>query len=162
MGSIEIAKTSVVAMIGVWMVLVAITNVFDYGTNFAFVQHVMSMDTTFGRPGVMWRAIGSTPLHHAAYITIIMWELVGGLLCLGGAVMLARAIGRTPREFDEAKTVAVAGLAVAVALWTVAFLIVGGEWFVMWQSAQWNGQQAAFRSSVMTLIALVWLAQRDS
>jgi predicted small integral membrane protein len=27
----------------------------------------------------------------------------------------------------------------------VAFLSVGAEWFLMWQSKLWNGQDAAFR-----------------
>jgi predicted small integral membrane protein len=38
-----------------------------------------------------------------------------------------------------------AGAAVAFALWFVGFMVVGGEWFLMWQSSTWNGQEAAFR-----------------
>ena len=30
-------------------------------------------------------------------------------------------------------------------MWFVGFVVVGGEWFLMWQSATWNGQEAAFR-----------------
>jgi len=29
--------------------------------------------------------------------------------------------------------------------WYFAFLTVGGEWFLMWQSRTWNGQEAALR-----------------
>jgi len=32
---------------------------------------------------------------------------------------------------------------------------VGGEWFLMWQSPNWNGQQAAFR--MFTVVGLVLL-----
>ena len=37
----------------------------------------------------------------------------------------------------------------------VAFLAVGGECFLMWQSKTWNGQDAAFR--MFTVISLVLL-----
>ena len=37
--------------------LVAIDNVIDYGTNFSFVEHVLSMDTTFTTNTLRWRAI---------------------------------------------------------------------------------------------------------
>jgi predicted small integral membrane protein len=30
-------------------------------------------------------------------------------------------------------------------LWLGAFLTIGGEWFLMWQSQTWNGQDAAFK-----------------
>jgi predicted small integral membrane protein len=41
--------------------------------------------------------------------------------------------------------VAIAGLTLGLLLWLVAFIAVGGEWFLMWQSAEWNGEEAAFR-----------------
>ncbi len=30
-------------------------------------------------------------------------------------------------------------------VWLTGFVVISGEWFQMWQSSQWNGQQAAFR-----------------
>lgn len=38
-----------------------------------------------------------------------------------------------------------AGLTLGFTLWFAGFMIVGAEWFQMWQSTTWNGQQAAFR-----------------
>jgi predicted small integral membrane protein len=40
----------------------------------------------------------------------------------------------------------------------VAFISVGGEWFLMWQSKTWNGQDAAFRMFVVLGIILVYLS----
>ncbi len=37
----------------------------------------------------------------------------------------------------------------------VAFLDVGGEWFLMWQSKIWNGQEEAFR--MFTVVGVVFL-----
>ena len=43
----------------------------------------------------------------------------------------------------------------------VAFLSVGGEWFLMWQSKNWNGQDAAFRMFTVIGIVLLFLVQQD-
>jgi predicted small integral membrane protein len=57
--------------------------------------------------------------------------------------------------FNAAKRLPVMGLTLSLLLWLVAFLCVGGEWFLMWQSQTWNGQQEAFR--MFTVVALVLL-----
>ena len=48
------------------------------------------------------------------------------------------------------------------AMWMVAFLSVGGEWFLMWQSKVWNGQEAAFRMFAVIGIVLLLVAQPDA
>jgi predicted small integral membrane protein len=55
----------------------------------------------------------------------------------------------------------VAGLTVGVLLWLGGFMAVGGEWFGMWMSTQWNGLASAFRFVVVLLAALICLGQRD-
>jgi predicted small integral membrane protein len=40
-------------------------------------------------------------------------------------------------------------------------MVVGGEWFAMWQSKTWNGQEAAFRFYCAVLGVLVFVNQRD-
>ena len=37
------------------------------------------------------------------------------------------------------------GTTLGFLVWFTGFLVIGGEWFAMWQSATWNGQEAAFR-----------------
>jgi predicted small integral membrane protein len=34
-------------------------------------------------------------------------------------------------------------LTLSLLMWLMAFLSVGAEWFLMWQSKDWNGQEAA-------------------
>jgi predicted small integral membrane protein len=41
------------------------------------------------------------------------------------------------------------------------FLSVGGEWFLMWQSKIWNGQDAAFRMFACNGIVLILLVLPD-
>jgi predicted small integral membrane protein len=64
--------------------------------------------------------------------------------------------------FMLAKSISVAALTLALLMWLVAFLTVGGEWFLMWQSKTWNGQEAAFRMFTVIGIILLLLAQPDS
>ena len=47
-------------------------------------------------------------------------------------------------------------LTLSLLLWLVAFLAVGGEWFLMRESRAWNGQEEAFRC--FTVIGIVFLA----
>ena len=55
-----------------------------------------------------------------------------------------------------------ATLGLALLMWLVAFLSVGGEWFPMWQSRTSNGQGAAFRMFAVIGIVLLLLALPDS
>jgi len=52
----------------------------------------------------------------------------------------------------------IAALTLACLLWFVAFLTVGGEWFLMWQSRTWNSQDAAFRMFASLGIILDYLS----
>ena len=70
----RVAKIAIVAAVAAFATLVAFDNITDYGTNFVFVQHVLSMDTIFPSSTIGYRAITSPALHHAAYALIIAAE----------------------------------------------------------------------------------------
>ncbi len=52
-------------------------------------------------------------------------------------------------------------LSLSLLMWLVAFLAVGGEWFLMWQSKMWNGQDAAFRMFTVVGIVLLIVVQPE-
>lgn len=158
---VRAAKCLLILLIGLFSLLVGGDNLADYGTNFAFVQHVTSMDTVFPNSTLTWRAITSPTLQHAAYALIIAAELLTGVLCTLGAARLWQARRRPASEFNRAKDLAVAGLVLGFALWFFGFLVVGGEWFQMWQSQTWNGQQAAFRFIACIGLVLLFVSQKD-
>jgi predicted small integral membrane protein len=158
---IRAAKVAVVAAFALHASLVAFGNITDYGTNFTFVRHVMSMDTIFPNSTITWRAISSEPLHHAAYALIIATEVAVALLCWIGAWRLLRAVLAEARVFNRAKSFAVAGFALGLLLWQVGFITVAGEWFGMWMSQQWNGIDSAFRIVAILLGGLIFVALRD-
>jgi predicted small integral membrane protein len=45
--------------------------------------------------------------------------------------------------------------------WFIAFLCIGAEWFLMWQSKLWNGQDPAFRIFAVEALVLVILLLPD-
>jgi len=114
---IRAIKALLVACIGAFGVLVAYDNVIDYGSNWAFVQHVLSMDTVFPDNALRAsRAITDPGIQRIAYWAIIGTEAVFGLLCLAGAWRLYRA-RHDGRAFVAAKPLAVAGLALMFVLY---------------------------------------------
>jgi predicted small integral membrane protein len=159
--AIRLAQFSALACVTGILFLVTFNNVTDYGANFLFVQHVLSMDTTFQSPSTTWRAISSPALHHALYVGIIVWEALATLLCAAGTVRVARVLSGDRTAFRKAAAPAVLGLACSNVLWLGGFLGIGAEWFLMWQSSTWNGQQAATRMFLVTTLTLLLLVLDD-
>lgn len=155
------AKTLLVLAVAFHATLLALNNITDYDSNFQFVRHVLMMDTTFPNNGGMWRAINSPAIHTLFYISIIAWESLITILCWWGGIKLARNLKAPAATFQQAKTVAIAGLTLSLLLWFVAFLTIGAEWFLMWQSQTWNGRDAAFRMFTVMGIVLLFLAMKD-
>ena len=84
------------------------------------------------------------------------------LLAWWGTARLLVALRHTAAGFQQAKSVAIAALTLGLLMWLVAFLSVGGEWFLMWQSKMWNGQDAAFRMFTVIGIVLLLVAQPEA
>lgn len=154
------SKVALVCAVALFASLVVLNNVTDYDSNYRFVSHVLQMDTTFPDNRAMWRAMNSPLLHHAIYCFIILVEATVAALCWLGGFRLLRCISDSTR-FDRAKSIAILGLTLGIILWFTCFITVGGEWFLMWQSGTWNGQEAAFRLTVTFGIILVYLIQPD-
>jgi predicted small integral membrane protein len=159
--TLRAAKFLLVAAVAVFYSLLVFDNITDYDSNYQFVWHVLMMDSTFPGNHAMWRARNEPVVHTVFYLSIIAWESLTTLLCWWGALQLGRALRGTATAFHAAKKWAVVGLTSSLLMWLVAFLSVGGEWFLMWQSKSWNGQDAAFRMFTVVGIVLLLLVQRD-
>jgi predicted small integral membrane protein len=155
------AKIVMVAAIAAFATVVAFGNITDYGTNFAFVQHVLSMDTVFARSTITYRAITSPALQHAAYAAIIAAEGATAALCWIGAAAMLRRRRATAGAFNRAKVFAVCGLTLGFLTWQFGFVTIGGEWFGMWMSPTWNGVPSAFRFAMIIIAVLIFVAMRD-
>ena len=151
----RIAKTVMVGSLAIFALLVTFDNLTDYSTNYEFVRHVLSMDTTFPGNGLLYRRLTSPDLWQAAYALIILGEGLTGLTLLIAVIVLLWHIRSDAARFNRAKRLVHIGA-------TLGFLVVGGEWFQMWQSQTWNGQEAAFRFYVTILAALIFVNQQDA
>lgn len=107
------SKIVLVFSVAVFAMLVVFNNLTDYGSNYLFVSHVLSMDTTFPGNNSMWRAITWPLLHHAAYGVIIGTECAISLLCWVGTCKLYRARENANR-FNQEKKLAICGLTLGI------------------------------------------------
>jgi len=154
---IRLAKTLLVAAVGLYLALVVFNNLTDYWSNYAFVHHVLAMDTTFPGNAGMWRAVHATWMVHACYASIILWEAAACAVVAAGASRMWRARAAPAPAFARAKQLAIAGLALNMLQWLVAFIAVGGEWFLMWQSGTWNGSVVAGRMFMVAGVTLLFV-----
>lgn len=155
------AKILMVLSLAVFAFMVTFNNLTDYGSNFAFVQHVLSMDTTFPDNAAMYRAITNPALWHLTYWIIIVGEGLTCVLFLMGGIAMFRARNAAAGAFDASKNWTIAGAVAGFLVWFVGFMVVGGEWFLMWQSDTWNGQDAAFKFYMAILGVLIFVNQPD-
>jgi predicted small integral membrane protein len=154
---IRICKTALVAAIALLMLLVALGNLTNYDSNAAFVHHVLAMDTIFPGSHLLWRAITDPLAQTVAYDGIIVWESLCAIVGIVATVGLARGLGDAER-FAAATPLAVLGLTMVLLLFGAGFLAIGSEWFLMWQSSTWNGNESAARDFLfagMTLLILL-------
>jgi len=153
--ALRVSKAVLVLAIAFFYTILVLNNITDYGSNYEFVRHVLMMDSTFPGNHLMWRAFSSPRVHTVFYIGIIAWESVTMVLCWWAGVRLLKSYRGDREQFDAALNVAVIALTTSLLMWLVAFLDVGGEWFLMWQSRIWNGQEEAFR--MFTIVGVVFL-----
>ena len=157
----RLAKTAFVAAIALYVSLVAFGNVTDYGTNLAFVEHVLRMDTVFPDATIRYRALDVPWVWSAGYAAIIAAQTVTAIVCWIGAAKMLRALRSGARGFNRSKAWAIGGLALGFLLWQVAFMSIGGEWFGMWQSATWNGLTSAARIFMTIIAVLIFVSLPD-
>jgi predicted small integral membrane protein len=154
-------KIAMVASVALFALVVAYDNVVDYGSNWEFVRHTLSMDTTFANSVLRNRAITDPKLWAVAYWLIIATEAITGALLAYGAYVLARAHRAPAERFNAAKTWALLGAGLGFLLWFTGFTVVAGEWFAMWQSTSWNGLASASRFYLALLGVMIFLNQPD-
>ena len=159
---VRLSKIALVAALALTCTLVVFGNVVDPATNFSFVQHVLSMDTVLPDSGIADRSITNPAIQRAAFNLIVAGEALTTLLLWSGVVLMLVRLKAPATAFARTKSWAVAGLSVGFLVWQAGFLGIGGEWFGMWMSPTWNGQEAAFRFAMTVLGVLIYVAMPDT
>ena len=146
---------SVVVLIAAsYYVVVAVNNVTNPASNWVFVKGVMSLQGVPAGSGFGWRAITATPLQIAVYVAIVAGEATAAaLLAVGGVIGLRRRAAHT--EWLSSQRWTLLGCGVGLAVFFFGFMVLGGNWWVMYLNGKWNGLDAAFQNSTLTFLTLV-------
>jgi predicted small integral membrane protein len=154
LGTLPVTVAVLTLITAAYYLLVAIGNITDFGTNQQFVIHVFEMDTTFNDEDVMWRAIGSSAVQNLAYLLIIAWEVLIAAVLIWAFVAWVAAL-RAGGGYDRARRLSTLGWTMVLLLFAGGFIVLGGEWFQMWQSEDWNGLDPALQNVILAGIALI-------
>jgi predicted small integral membrane protein len=160
--TLRVSKMLLVFGVAVFYSLIVLNNTTDYNSNYQWVRHVLMMDSTLPGNRGMWRALNSPGWHTFFYLSIIAWEAVTMVLAWWGGVEMARSLRGTTQGFHRSKKVAITALTCALLMWLLAFLSIGSEWFLMWQSKTWDGREEAFRMFAVVGIVLLLVAQPET
>ncbi len=159
--TIRASKALLLFALGFYYTLVVFNNTNDYNSNLTFVRHVLLMDTTFPGNHGMWRSIHSPAVPWLFFVSIVCWEIVTGLLLYLGGILLIRNLRSSAAAFNAAKKLGVVALTLSLLMWLTAFLTVGNEWFLMWQSKEWSGESGADHMFAIAGIILLYLVMPD-
>ena len=96
------------------------------------------------------------------YWAIIAGEALTGLLFAIAGTRMLGALRAPASDFNRSKAAVHLAAACGFLVWFLGFLTIGGEWFLMWQSETWNGQEPAFRFYVTILLVLIYVTRDDA
>jgi predicted small integral membrane protein len=159
--TIRVSKALLLFALGFYYTLVVFNNTNDYNSNLTFVRHVLLMDTTYPGNHGMWRAIHAPAVPWLFFGSIVIWEIITGTLCWWAGFRLMRNLRSSAATFNAAKKLGVIALTLSLLMWLTAFLTVGNEWFLMWQSKQWSGESGADHMFAIAGIILLYLITPD-
>jgi predicted small integral membrane protein len=149
------------AFISLFGLLVMYSNFTDYASNYEYVGHILSMDTTRDNQNLSYRAITSPMLHHRIYWFIITLEVIYTAFCLLGTYHLFRNINASCEVFHEAKKFSIVGLLIAIFVYYICLQVIGVEWFNMDESQTWNAKDWARHIVDFILPLLIYVAIRS-
>lgn len=157
---IRLCKLCMALFAGLFGLLVVLSNLSDYHLNLAYVGETLSLQGVEAGPGLAWRAVPNPLLHHLSYVAIIAAQLLFTFCCFKGFANMAGQFRASAMAFHHAKRWAIAGLLLGAALWYLGFQVIGGEWFLLWQS---GSQALATADRFMNFIyaALIFISLRN-
>jgi predicted small integral membrane protein len=123
-------------------------------SNWPFVQGVISGDGVPADSGFEWRFIDATWFQAISYIMIIALETLTGILLLIAGIKGLRT-AKNSQGWGNAQKWTFLGGFLGLGVFFFGFMVVGGNWFIMYLNSKWNGLEPAFQNSVMTVTMLI-------
>jgi predicted small integral membrane protein len=147
--------------IGLVGLLAFLNNLFNLSSAHGFVGAVISApEQPYYK--LIGPAVSSAWLTWVALWAIMAAELAAGVLGLAGAVRMFGRRAASPVEFQEAKTLAIAGGAIGMLVWYGFFIVIGEMYFNMWQTEIGLGSVGgAFRYGTVCAVLMFFIALRE-
>jgi predicted small integral membrane protein len=123
-------------------------------SNWPFVQGVLSGDGVPADSGFEWRFINATWFQAASYVLVMTLETLTGIILLIAGFKGLRTAKTCPGWGHAQKWTFVGGF-LGLSIFFFGFMVVGGNWFIMYLNSKWNGLEPAFQNSVMTMLMLI-------
>lgn len=158
----RIMKILLVLSVVLWGLFGALGNIQDWRGTCGAVAAVASM-ATFPGGAERWQATTNPLVITAAAVGIVLFKIATAGLCLAGAWRMWAHRKGDAETFGKAKSLALAGCAVAVLSLFGGWVVVGEGWFEFWRSDALReaAGNAAFRyGGFIALIALM-VGSRD-
>jgi len=150
-----------ILMVAAYYLLVAFDNITDpvnpNASNWPFVQGVLSGDGVPADSGFEWRFIDATWFAAVSYAGIVLGETITGIVLLVAGLRGLRASATCHRWGREQRLTFIGGF-LGLLVFFFGFMVVGGNWFIMYLNSKWNGLEPAFQNSVMTVAMLILTA----
>lgn len=147
-----------ILMVGAYYLVVGFDNITNptnpNASNWPFVQGVLSGDGVPADSGFEWRFIDATWFQAISYIMIMTLETITGIVLLVAGFKGIRR-SRTAASWSQAQKWTFIGGFLGLGVFFFGFMVVGGNWFIMYLNSKWNGLEPAFQNSVMTISMLI-------
>lgn len=157
----RLVASLVVLMAAAYYLIVVFDNVTNptnpNGSNWPLVEGVLSGDGTPADNGFEWRFIDANWFQVLAYIGIIAGEALAAIGLIGGGILGLRRTGDA-MGWERGQRWTLIGATFGLLVFFLGFIVVGGNWFLMYENAKWNGMQPAFQNTVTTLLAVLLVA----
>ena len=154
----RVAASLFVLMVASYYFVVAFDNITNpvnpNASNWPFVRGVISGDGVPADSGFGWRFIDATWFQALCYVGVVAAECITCILLIIASVKGLRA-SSTAALWGHAQKWSIAGGIVGLALFFFGFMVVGGNWFIMYLNSKWNALEPAFWSAVMTMFMVL-------
>jgi len=131
---IRCLKIVLVTFVGLLGLLYVAGNLANWSAGVSAVAYVVGMEEHEIYATHIFPPITHPALVTIGYLSILLGELLVGLLSLKGAWDLWLARRASAAAFNAAKTYAVLGTGTAMLVWFGGFIVIGSALFQMWQT----------------------------
>ena len=154
-------KIIVLCTIALYFTFLVFNNFTNFDSNFKSLKSVFEMEGVFDTHLISWRAISNSHIQQGAFFFLIAWQILTALLCWGGSLVMFKNIHADHEKFSESKKIALAGLTAGFLFFMIGFVIIGSEWFNMWQSMWKNLQLKTLVYAILLLGCMIFVSTKE-